>query len=425
MTMSVANLTPDQTEPAMAAGLPDRIGSAVFHVSLIDVATQLAWRKWLIVKATIASVIAGGLLCLVLPVRYTATTKILTPQQTASTASLLMNQFASAGSSSLVAMAGQGLGLKNPNDMYVGMLKSRPVADALIHKFSLAALYHAKDMTAARKKLADRTTVVSEKEGFIAISVSDPDKKRAAELANDYTQELRTVTKDLAVTEASQRRLFYEGQLNEAKSALVGAEMAFQLVQQKKGGLVQPDAQAKAVVEGLAALRAQTSAKQVELETLRSYSTEHSPEVQITERELSSLQGETAHMEERSRASGFGDLSLHDVPGAGMEYLRAEHELRYRQAIFDLLMKQYDAARLDEAKEAAVIQVLEPAIDPDRKSSPRYALTLLLFAAAGICIGCLLTLFSCWKELLHSDPYLARQMEELKCAVRGRRISTS
>ena len=421
--MSVANLTPDQTEPAIAAG----IGSAVFHVSLIDVATQLAWRKWLIVKATIASVIAGGLLCLVLPVRYTATTKVLTPQQTASAASLLMNQFAGAGSSSLAAMAGQGLGLglKNPNDIYVGMLRSRPVADALIHKFSLAALYHAKDMTAARKKLADRTTIVSEKEGFIAISVSDPDKKRAAELANGYTQELRTVTKDLAVTEASQRRLFYEGQLNEAKSALVGAEMAFQQVQQKKGGLVQPDAQAKAMVEGLAALRAQTSAKQVELEALRSYSTEHSPEVQITERELSSLQGETARMEERSRGSGFGDLSLHDVPGAGMEYLRAEHELRYRQAIFDLLMKQYDAARLDEAKEAAVIQVLEPAIDPDRRSSPHYAITLLLFAAAGIFIGCLLVLFSCWKELLNSDPYLARQMEELKCAVRGRRMSTS
>jgi tyrosine-protein kinase Etk/Wzc len=361
----------------------------------------------------------------VLPVRYTATTKILTPQQTASTASLLMNQFASAGSSSLVAMAGQGLGLKNPNDMYVGMLKSRPVADALIHKFSLAALYHAKDMTAARKKLADRTTVVSEKEGFIAISVSDPDKKRAAELANDYTQELRTVTKDLAVTEASQRRLFYEGQLNEAKSALVGAEMAFQLVQQKKGGLVQPDAQAKAVVEGLAALRAQTSAKQVELETLRSYSTEHSPEVQITERELSSLQGETAHMEERSRASGFGDLSLHDVPGAGMEYLRAEHELRYRQAIFDLLMKQYDAARLDEAKEAAVIQVVEPAIEPDRRSSPHYRSTLLICAVGGIIIGVFLALLSWWKELIRSDPYFTQQLEGLKHAIAGRRISTS
>jgi uncharacterized protein involved in exopolysaccharide biosynthesis len=424
--MSVANLAPDQTEPAIDPAFSERAGTAVFHVSLIDVATQLAWRKWLIVKATIASVIAGGLLCLVLPIRYTATTKILTPQQTPSAASLLMNQFAAAGSSSLAAMAGQGLGLglKNPNDIYVGMLKSRPVADALIQKFSLATLYHAKDMTAARKKLASRTEVVSEKDGFIVISVTDGDKKRAAELANGYTRELHVLTKSLAVTEASQRRLFYEDQLNDAKAALVRAEAAFQQVQQKKG-LVQPDAQAKAVVEGLAALRAQVAAKQVELEALKSFSTERNPAVQIAEREMSSLEDEASRMEERSRASGFGDLTLHDVPGAGMEYLRAAHEVQYRQAIFDLLMKQYDAARLDEAREAAVIQVMEPAIEPDRKSSPRYALTLLLFAAAGVFIGCLLALFSCWKVLLDSDPYLARQMEELKCAVRGRRISTS
>jgi uncharacterized protein involved in exopolysaccharide biosynthesis len=402
------------------------VGSAVFHVSLIDVATHLARRKWLIVKATIASVIAGCLLCLVLPVRYTATTKILTPHETSSAASLLMNQFAGAGSSPLAAMAGQGLGLglKNPNDMYVGMLESRPVEDALIRRFSLATLYHAKDMTAARKKLTSRTVVMSEKDGFIAISVTDGDKKRAADLANGYTQELHTLTKSLAVTEASQRRLFYEDQLNDAKAALVGAEAAFQQVQQKKG-LVQPDVQAKAVVEGLAALRAQIAAKQVELEALRSFSTERNAAVQIEERELSSLEGEAARMEERSRASGFGDLTLHDVPGAGIVYLRAAHEVQYRQAIFDLLMKQYDAARLDEAKEAAVIQVLEPAIEPDRRSSPRYALTLLLCAAAGIIIGCSLVLFSCWEELLSSDPYLTRQMEELKCAVRGRRISAS
>jgi tyrosine-protein kinase Etk/Wzc len=419
--MSVANLTPDQTEPTFGALPPSRVRNPIFHISLIDVLTELAWRKWLIAKAILASVLAGCLLCLVLPVRYTATTRILTPHETSSAASML-GQFASAGSSSLVAMAGQGLGLKNPNDIYVGMLKSRPAADALIRRYSLAALYHAKDMTAARKKLADRTKVVSEKEGFIAISVSDPDKKRAAELANDYTKELRALTKNLAVTEASQRRLFYEGQLNEAKSALVGAEMAFQQVQQKKG-LVQPEAQAQAMIEGLALLRAQTSAKQVELEALRSYSTEHNPEVQITERELSSLQTETAHMEERSRASGFGDLSLHDVPGAGMEYLRAEHELRYRQAIFDFLMKQYDAARLDEAKEAAVIQVLEPAIEPDRRSSPHYMLTLLVSAVAGTMIGCCLALLSCWKELLRSDPYLVLQMQELKHALAGHRMN--
>jgi hypothetical protein len=135
--------------------------------------------------------------------------------------------------------------------------------------------------------------------------------------------------------------------------------------------LVQLDAQAKTMIEGLAVLRAQIDAKDVELQAMRSYSTEHNPEVALAERELSSLRAEAARLQQRNHSPGFGDMGLEDVPGAGLEYLRAEHELKYRQAMFDLLIKQYDAARLDESKDAAIIQVVEPAIVPDRRSSPQ------------------------------------------------------
>ena len=168
------------------------------------------------------------------------------------------------GAGSLAAVAGGGLGLKNPNDIYVGLLNSRPVADAIIQQFDLANVYHAKDMTAARKRLASYTEVVSEKNGFIAVSVTDKDKRRVAEMANAYTDELRILTKTLAVTEASQRRLFYEDQLKQAKEALFRAEVSFQQVQQSKG-LVQLDAQAKAMIESLAVLRAQVAAREVEV----------------------------------------------------------------------------------------------------------------------------------------------------------------
>ena len=148
------------------------------------------------------------------------------PQQTQSTASLMMNQLAEYRQQARwPRWPVVGLGLKNPNDIYIGLLNSRPVADAIIHRFGLATLYRAKDMTAARKKLADETVVASEKNGFIAVSVTDKDKSRAAEMANAYTDELRVLTKTLAVTEASQRRLFYEEQLKQAKDALVAAEV--------------------------------------------------------------------------------------------------------------------------------------------------------------------------------------------------------
>lgn len=314
---------------------PETAGTAP-AISMVEVLTELALGKWLIAKVVLAAVVAGILVSVLLPVRYTAITRIMPPQQAVPSAAMFMNQMANSGTGSLAAAAGMGLGLKNPNDIYIGLLNSRPVADAIIQQFGLAKLYRAKDMTAARKKLAEITVVVSEKNGFIAVSVTDQDRKRAAAMANAYTNELRLLTKTLAVTEASQRRLFYEDQLKQAKDALLAAELSFQQIQQSKG-LVALDAQAKAMIESLALLRDQVAAREVQVQALRSYSTERNPDLLLAERELSSIKEEAARLEQRSHLPGSAVLGLGDVPGAGMEYLRAEHELKYRQAMFDLL----------------------------------------------------------------------------------------
>jgi uncharacterized protein involved in exopolysaccharide biosynthesis len=405
----------EETEETMDGASLSYAPSDGYEINLIDVLTQLAYRKWLIAKVTGIAMLAGVVFALVQPVLYTATTKIMPPQQTQSAASMMMSQLASSGGGSLAAMAGGGLGLKNPNDIYVGLLTSRPIADAIIQKFSLAKVYHAKDMTTARKQLAGSTEVTSERNGFISVSVTDKDKERVAEMANSYTDELRILTKSLAVTEASQRRLFYEEQLKQSKDALVAAELAFQQVQQQKG-LVQLDAQAKAMIDGIAALRAQVAAKQVEVQALRSYSTEQNPDVQLAERELTSLQAEEARLEQSNHSPGIAALGLGNVPAAGLEYLRAAHELQYQQALFDMLMKQYDAAKLDESKDAAIIQVVEPAIEPDHKSSPKRALIVVLSTFVGFFSGCILALFLWGKERVQSDPDAARQLHQLKQA---------
>jgi tyrosine-protein kinase Etk/Wzc len=392
-----------------------------YEVSLIEVLTQLAYRKWLIAKVTGIAALVGLVLCFALPVRYKSTTKIMPPQQTQSTASMLMmNQLASVGGGSLAALAGGGLGLKNPNDIYIGMLTSRPIADAIILKFGLMQEYHAKDMTATRKKLAHYTEVASEKNGFITVSVTDKDKNRVAQMANAYTDQLRTLTQTLAVTEASQRRRFYEDQLKQSKDALVTAELVFQQVQQQKG-LVQLDAQARAMIGGIASLRAEVTAKQVEVQALRSYSTEQNPEVQLAEKELTSLKAEQMRLEQSNHSPGTADLGLGNVAAAGLEYLRAAHELAYRQALDDMLMKQYDAARLDEAKEAAIIQVVEPAIVPERKSFPARAQLVLICIFVGIIAGCLIATLLWWIDLKQSDPISAKRIEELKYALRSRK----
>jgi tyrosine-protein kinase Etk/Wzc len=396
------------------------VSNQALEVSLIEVLTQLAYRKRLIAKVTGVAVLIGLILCFVLPEKYTATIRIMTPQQSSSAATL-MSQLSASGAGSLAALAGGGAlsALKDPNTLYLGLLNSRPIADAIIHKFNLSQQYQTKDMTGARKKLAGNTVIVSEKTGLIAISVTDRDKKRAAAIANEYPDQLRILSKTLALTEASQRRLFYEEQMNQAKEALLAAELAFQKVQQKRG-LVEPEDQAKAVIGSIAALHAKIAAKQVEVEALRSYSTERSPELQIAESELSSLQAEASKLEQQSHSSSFGDFGLADVPGAGLEYLRAEHDAKYTQALFDLLMKQYDAARLDEAKEAAIIQVVEPAIEPDRKSAPKRATILLISGILGLLAGCISALFMWWKELVQYDPRLARRLSDFQGALTGR-----
>ena len=389
-------------------GFDDFLGSTV-----VETLTKLVRRQRLIVAVAAIALLAGIVTSYLLPVRYTASTAIMPPRQTQSTATLIMSQLAGDAAGPLAAVAGGSLGLRNPDDIYIDLLKSRPVADAIISQFGLAHEYHAKDATGARLKLAKHTSIVSEKSELINVSVTDRDRSRAAAMANAYVDQLRLLTRTLAVSEASQRRLFYEDQLKHAKDDLIAAELSYLQVQQKKG-LVQPDAQAKAMIEGLANLRAEIAAKEVQVQALRSYSTDHNPEVQLAEHELDSLRSEASRMEEHSSSSSLANLGLLDVPSAGLEYLRASHEMTYRQTLYDLLIKQYDSARLDESKDATVIQVVEPAIPPDRRSSPHRSLIIILFAALGFAGACSYVLLL---DVIATNPGLANKLKELRSAI--------
>ena len=225
--------------------------------------------------------------------------------------------------------------------------------------------------------------MASETSTMISISVTDEDKKRAAGIANAYVEELRALSKDISFTEASRRRNFFEQQLKTQKEELIAAEVTFQQLQQNKG-LVHLDAQANVIISSLAALHGQIAAKEVELQALKTFSTEHNPDVQLAERELSAMKAEAAQMEQHSQPTGYSDMGLKDIPKAGLDYIRASRELQYQQTLFDTLLRQYEAAKLDESKEAAVIQVVEPAIEPDRKSSPSRVLILASFTVIGL-----------------------------------------
>ena len=384
-------------------------------IVLVGTLTQLARRKWLLAKVTVIALLAGIAISLLIPNQYTATTRIMPPYQTQSAATLLLGQLSGPATTSLAVSAG-GLGLHNPNDIYIGLLESQPIANAIVVKFNLEDVYHTRYMSAARKELSAHTQITSERSGLLAISVTDADRDRAAAMTNAYTDQLRLLTKSLAVTEAGQRRLFYEGELKQSKEALIAAELEFQQVQQSKG-LIQLDTQARTIIASVATLRAQIGAKGVELQALRSYSTEHNPDVALAENQLAALKEQGASLDEKSRKSGFPGPGLSEVPAAGLDYLRAEHELKYQQTLFDLLLNQYDAARLDEAKDAAVIRVVEAGTAPDRKSSPHRSEITLLFTAIAFVGMCVLI---CFKEFVQCRSELARSLAELRFAFVGK-----
>ena len=201
------------------------------------------------------------------PKMYTATATILPLQQNQSVLSSMLGQLGD-----VQALDLRDLGLKNPADVFVAMLKSRTVEDALINRFDLRKVYNVKRYEDARKVLEKRSEIDPEKEGLISIQVSDRDPKRAAEIANACVDELRALNLSMALTEAAQRRVFFEQKLNSERSDLSNAELALKQLEQKTG-LIQPDAQTKALIGAVADVRAQIAAKQVQIQSMRSFAT--------------------------------------------------------------------------------------------------------------------------------------------------------
>ena len=275
--------------------------------------------------------------------------------------------------SSLGAMAGMGtssLGIKNPNDLQVALLKSRTVEDAMIERFHLQALYHRKYLSTTRKRW-ERATLIDNglKDSMIRLSVTDRDPHRAAELANGWVEEYRRFSATLAVGEASQRRLFFERQLSVAREDLARAEEEMKQTEQRTG-VMELDGQAHAMIAAAAMLRAQVAAKQVEIQAMRQFAADENPDLERAQKELSSLEGQLTAMDVNNDRQG-GDLVAPKgkVGEAGLEYARALREVKYREMVQSLLTRQYEMARLDEARQGSLVQIVDPAAVPDRPDS--------------------------------------------------------
>ncbi len=363
----------------------------------LDVIVPLA-QHWVLL--VVGSLLAGALalgIAFVIPKTYTSRIVFLPPQQQQSAAASALAQLGS-----LSGLAGAAAGIKSPADQYVALLQSTTVADRLIDQFNLMQVYDQEFRFIARKELARNSRIsLGKKDGLITVEVDDGDPQRAADIANRYVDELRQMTGQLALTEAQQRRTFFERQLVQTRDRLTTAQQNLQSSGFSQGAL---KADARASAESYARLRAETTAAEVRLQALRRSLADSTPEVQQALTTLGALRNQLGKVEET------GDLAV------GPDYVGKFREFKYQETLFDLFARQYELARVDESREGALIQVIDPATPAEWKSSPKRALISIV---AALCTLVALVVYVLSRDALRkvaANPRTAAQLAELRAA---------
>lgn len=361
------------------------------EISLLDLLQVVADNLRLLVLVPLAAgLLALGISFTIAPT-FTATTKFMPPQQQQSSAAAMLSSLGALG-----GLAGAASGLKNPADQYIAFLKSRSVQDALIDRFKLMERYESKLKTDARTTLDGASKIASGKDGLITIDVDDKDPAFAAQLANAYVEELGHLLSRLAVTEAQQRRVFFEKQLITAKDNLVKAEQALGASGVNSSVLKSTGA----AVEAVARLRAQITAQEIKLASMRGYLNESAPDFKQAQTELSAMRGQLGRAEQSEPATG----------GANSDYIAKFRDFKYYETLYEMFAKQYEIARIDESREGAVIQVLDVAQPPERKAKPKKAQIALMTTLA---VGFALLLFVFVRQALRGVAQTPESAEKL------------
>ena len=375
------------------------------EISLLDLLETLAERFWLLILGPLAVGLVGLGGSFLIDPTFTARTMLMPPQAQQSAAASLIQSLGALG-----GVAGAAAGIKNPNDQILALLKSRTLSDRMIDRFELMKVYKAKLRQDARKSLEGKVRIsAGAKDGLVSIEVDDKDPKRAAEMANAYVQELSRLMGSLAITEAQQRRVFFERQLKEAKDNMTRAEVAL------KSGGIEADiykSSPQAAVTAVAQVQAQIAAQEVKLGAMRGYMTESAPEFRQGLVEMQALRAQLAKLEATEKTQ----------PGsASSDYINRYRDYKYFETLFELFAKQYEIARVDESREGAVIQIVDPAIEPEWKSKPKRAMIAVI---ATLAAGFALVLYVFVAKALKNasqDPETASKLRAIWRGLRWRK----
>jgi tyrosine-protein kinase Etk/Wzc len=339
------------------------------EISLLDLLQTIVDNLRLLVLGPLAVGITALGISYLIPPTYTAKIQFLPPQQQQSAAASMLASLGSLG-----GLAGAVGGIKNPADQFISYMKSVTLQDSLIERFKLIERYEVKTKTDARLALTGSVRTASGKDGLISVEVDDKDPNFAAELANAHVEELGKLLGKLATTEAQQRRLFFERQLTLAKDKLIQSEIVLKATGISGSVLKSNPATAVAAVAGL---QAAVTAQEVKLGAMRGYLAETAPDFKQAMNELTNLRAQLGKQEKDMPSTGAKATAEGD-------YITKYREFKYHETLFELFSKQFELAKVDEAREGAVIQVLDAAQPPERKSKPKKALIAIIATLAAV-----------------------------------------
>ena len=386
--------------------------------TLWDLLAALAVRRGRILLCVVFSVVFASIYLFITPTIYKAECRILPMSQGNNATASIAAQLGSLGGLA-------GMTLSTTSDLLIGVMQGDEVVDRIVDRFDLMTLYKQK----SRLKIQERVRgsilhlKTDVKSGIVFVSVLEKDPQRAADMANAFVEELKNKLQFMSVGEAAQRRVFFEEQMKISRLGLEKAEDDL-VKYQEDSGVLADEPQAAAILNALAALRAQIMAKEVEISSLRTWAKKDNPALRQSQAELETLKNEMQRLERRGKmeaAEAKTVSSLQQLPSAGLEYQRKLRAVKYEVAMYDLMLKQWSAAKLDEAKEALRVQVLDPATPPDYKFKPKRATILLLSAFLGLSLGMLWALGGYAVEKAEEDEGERKAIARLKAALRWRK----
>lgn len=352
-----------------------RPGGSDDEINLLDLLLVLARRKMEILGICAVTFVLACAATLLMPNVYTATARIMPPQQEKLGLSAMLG-----GMSDLAALAGLSLG-SSSSGLYVGMLQSRSAADAVIDRLDLMRVYEWKTRAAAYKALRGQVRfTIGKGDGIIAISADEKDPELAAALANAYVEALKNLNMQLSLDNVSLQKGFLENRIKVVKADLAKAEEALKEFQTTHKA-IRIDAQATAIIEAIAKLKGELASLEVELGVLLTYQTEQNPQVKAVRESIAQIKGQLQQLEKSpdgQKAAGDIFIATSDVPDVGLQYARLLRDFKVQETLYELLTKQFEVAKIEAAKNISPIQVLDPATVPDMKSKPRRSLIVLL-----------------------------------------------